>query len=225
MMRKLLVVVLAVMSFNSFAQENEPKTPEERAEKMTEKMASEFSLDDEKSEKLNAINLKFAQKIYEVRHDQTLSKEDKKSTIKSAMDTRHEELKEVLTDEQIEQVKEKEKEHFEKRQEMVQKKRAHRKNLTAEDKAALRTEKLAEELDLTDEQKEKVEALTLKVIQKVEVIRADSTMTPEKKKEFIQGNMKDFKNSMKSILTEEQFNKFEQMAEERKQKMDAKDPK
>lgn len=90
-----------------------------------------------------------------------------------------------------------------------------RQGKTPEEIAKIRTEKITEILDLTPDQVKLVSELNLKVEQKIEVIRNDETMTPERKKEFIEGNRKDQKNALTSILTEEQMAKLKEAKAER----------
>ena len=81
---------------------------------------------------------------------------------------------------------------------------------TLEEKAKLQTKNMTELLDLTEEQIPKVYELNLMVANKIDVIKKDASMSSEKKIEFIAGNHKDQMYALKSLLTEEQYNKLEQ---------------
>lgn len=70
------------------------------------------------------------------------------------------------------------------------------------------TEKLATELLLSAEQKEKVANLNNGIARKNESILNSSGLTPEQKKSSIQNNNSAKKDQMKLILTEEQFTKY-----------------
>ena len=70
------------------------------------------------------------------------------------------------------------------------------------------TEKLATDLLLSAEQKEKVANLNNGIARKNESILTSSGLTPEQKKSSIQGNNSAKKDQMKLILTEEQFAKY-----------------
>lgn len=200
------------------AQEKEKKSAEERAESMTTKMVEKFELEGEKKEKLEKINLEFTQSLEKVKEDKTLNKEDKKAKVKSIMEKRHTDLADVLTAEQLEELKKVEKEKMAKKQQMVEKRRLE-KQMSPEEHAKKRAEHLKAELNLTDDQYTKVYDLNMKVAEKIEAIKKDDTMDEEKKKKFIQGNMKDFRNEMKQILTAEQFEKFEAMKKDHKDHM------
>lgn len=200
------------------AQEKEKKTPEQRAETMTTKMAEKFELEGEKKEKLEKVNLEFTQSLEKVKNDKSLSKEQKKEKVKAIMDKRHTDLADVLTAEQLEELKKVEKEKMEKKQQMVEKRKKER-QVSPADHAKKKSDHLKQELSLSDDQYTKVYDLTLKVSEKIDVIKKDDTMDQEKKKKFIQGNMKDYRNEMKQILTGEQFERFKAMGKERKEHM------
>jgi len=92
-------------------------------------------------------------------------------------------------------------------------------NKSAEERAKNLTERMTKSLLLSSEQKEKVLALNTGVAQKNEAIRKNVNMTQEQKHEALKGNMEGRKASLKTILNEEQFKKFEKQEEKRKQEM------
>lgn len=216
--RIILAGLITFVGLNGYSQESVSASLDEKATKMTEKMIEEFSLDEASLEELKAINLTFVTSAQEVRSNTELSKEEKQAKMQEIIKVRNESLGEILTDEQIAEFQKREREHFKNRGVLADSDHEGFQHKTPEEKATHRTEKLAQQLDLSDDQKEKVKHLTLKVINKIDVIKADSTMTKERRKEFIEESMKDYKKAMKSILTEEQFEKFEAIAEEKKGK-------
>jgi periplasmic protein CpxP/Spy len=76
-----------------------------------------------------------------------------------------------------------------------------------------RLAKMAEELNLTAEQKTKVEA-ALKA--QAESLRGLKDATPEERREKGQAARKEMQKAMKEILTPEQYAKFEKLREERR---------
>ena len=76
-----------------------------------------------------------------------------------------------------------------------------------EAKAKHQTEQMIKMLNLTVSQVTNISDLNLKVQKKIETIRV-SHMTEEKKKEFIQGNLNDRMNALKTLLTESQFEEY-----------------
>lgn len=81
---------------------------------------------------------------------------------------------------------------------------------TAAERAELHTTRMTKVLELTDNQRAKVAELNLGVAMKNEAIRNDTTMTRVQKQEALKGNMEGRKTMLKTILTEEQFKKYEE---------------
>jgi hypothetical protein len=212
-----IVGLIAFGGVNAFAQEEETVATEEvttekevkknKAEHKLNKMAEELELSDEQMVKAKAIVDKFAQRRQKIKADETTTDEVKKSQMKELKKLQKEQLRAILTEQQI--VK-------------LDQLKTERKEKSLEERADAKTEKMAEKLGLTPEQKERVKVLNRKVAQKISAIKKDESMTDEKKKEFIKGNMKDHKNVMKQILTEEQFTQYEEWIKARKAKKKAK---
>lgn len=93
------VITAAAQSTNS------TKTPEERAKTLTEKMKTTLSLTDEQYPKIEAINLKYAEKNQSLRSS-SKGKLSKYKSLKSSLKDRDKEMKKVLTPEQYEKYKE-----------------------------------------------------------------------------------------------------------------------
>ncbi len=102
--------------------------------------------------------------------------------------------------------------------------------MTPEERADMMTQRLTKQLDLTAEQQAKVKALYLGQAQKHQEMmdaRKDKMMDAKEKMKDRRARMRaemmaDRKKNMeqlKAILTEDQFNKFEEMQKERQQKM------
>ena len=88
-------------------------------------------------------------------------------------------------------------------------------SITPEAAAELRSRKqletLTPELSLTPEQVEQIHALNIKVEAKIYAIRTNTEMDAAKKQEFIRGNREDQQRVMQTILTPEQYAKYETM--------------
>lgn len=82
---------------------------------------------------------------------------------------------------------------------------------TPDDKAKRQTERMAEKLTLTPEQKEKVGEINLSILQKNEAIRADQKLSEEAKKEAVERNNVARASMIKPLLNAEQLRKFEEM--------------
>ena len=202
-MRLLLVGALLSTSV-VFAQE---KSVEEVAEKKVEKLTEKIDLSEEQADKIQTLTVEFITLKKKIKADESINEEAQKTQIKEAGKTNREQIKEILTDQQLAQLKE-----F----------NEDRKNIDPKKQAEKRTKLLTDELELTENQVERVKVLSLKVTEKIKAIIEDDSMSREKKKEFIEGNKTDYKNAMKSILTADQFVKYEAMLEEMKAKKEVK---
>jgi len=88
-----------------------------------------------------------------------------------------------------------------------------------EERAKLHTERMTKQLTLSPDQQAKITELNLGIAQKNEAIRTNVNMSPEQKKEAIKGNMQGRNDVLKTILTVEQFEKFKQQQDMRKEKI------
>ncbi|MBI1837945.1 MAG: hypothetical protein HYR91_11845 [Flavobacteriia bacterium] len=79
---------------------------------------------------------------------------------------------------------------------------------TSQERAKANTEKLNYELGLTPEQKVKVQAVNEGIAYKNDEIRKNPNMSAEQKEAAIKGNNQARLTHLKSILTEEQYNKL-----------------
>lgn len=119
------------------AQEKAKLTPQQRADKHTERMVKQLSLDDNQKAKVYEINLGTAMKNERVRSNADLSLEKKREMIKSHHDIRMEQLKGVLTADQYKKLEEHQAEKKAKRE-------AKKEELKKKKKKSLATEELEE---------------------------------------------------------------------------------
>ena len=91
-------------------------------------------------------------------------------------------------------------------------------NMTAQERAAKQTERMATELNLTAEQKEKIASINEGLVTKNEAIRANATMTEEAKRESIKTNNDSRRVQYSNVLTPEQLVKFDEMQKAQKEK-------
>tara|TARA_B100001758_G_scaffold113237_1_gene96980 strand:+ start:624 stop:1013 length:390 start_codon:yes stop_codon:yes gene_type:complete len=107
-MKNLKFLTLAMFILSSvtfFAQDKKSKTPEQKAQNLTEKMQSDLSLSAEQTDQISIINLGIAQKNHSVKMNKTMSAEDKKIARKENQKARTQMYKEVLTVSQFETMK------------------------------------------------------------------------------------------------------------------------
>lgn len=101
-MKKLMIVAaLAGMSVAVQAQDKEGrKTPEERAQLRTERLTKELELSPEQATQVQAINLKYADKMDELRKEREAERGAMRSDAQAMGDAHDTEMKAVLTADQ-----------------------------------------------------------------------------------------------------------------------------
>ena len=82
-----------------------------------------------------------------------------------------------------------------------------------------RIEQLDKELTLTADQKTKLKAYFEGVRKKNQDMRADTSLTREQRQERNRATSEDLKKEMKSILTADQYTKWEKDADKRREEM------
>ena len=95
-----LTAILAGTTFFSFSQDNQTKTPEQRAEKRTEMLTKKLDLTADQQVKVAQINQSTAKEVDAIKNNNSLSKEDKKTQLKQLRDNKHQELRSVLNSDQ-----------------------------------------------------------------------------------------------------------------------------
>lgn len=75
-------------------------TPDERADKLTAKMAENLNLTEEQQTVVGEINLKYANQVADFREETREQREAARATMKEIRQKQEAELKEVLTEEQ-----------------------------------------------------------------------------------------------------------------------------
>ena len=128
-----LTVVFSLIGAAGFAQADQGKrermSAEERAQKITDKMKTEFKLSDEQTRKIASVNLEKAKEIDQLREENKDQREEMKAKLKAIHEEREQEYKAILSSEQFaaytkkkEERKEKMKKRFEKRKNRIEKK-------------------------------------------------------------------------------------------------------
>ena len=87
-------------------------------------------------------------------------------------------------------------------------------DMSAEERAAKSTQRMAETLELNEEQKEKVLAATVRQIESM-----DEVQSREERMKGMQKAMETYDQEMKEILTEEQYEDFQVMRRKRLKRM------
>ena len=71
---------------------------------------------------------------------------------------------------------------------------------------------IAKQLDLTEDQKPKVDAIMKSATEKGRTLREDTSLTPEEKKTKAKAIREDTATQLKAVLTPEQFTKWQEMS-------------
>lgn len=85
-----------------------------------------------------------------------------------------------------------------------------------EERAKIMTENLAKDVDLSEEQKSKIEAINEQYIADLKAIKADESKDEEQKREAVKEVRKNWKNAVEAELTEEQKAKLKELRAEHK---------
>ncbi|WP_343604051.1 hypothetical protein [Fluviicola sp.] len=104
-------------------------------------------------------------------------------------------------------------------QQQGQGKREHK---TAEERATGVTEKMTTQLGLDDSQKAKIQEVNLGIAKKNDAIRENTSLTREQKMAQMKQNHDARDAQYKTILTTDQYAKYEAWEKEKKEKMEAK---
>ncbi|MNJ85426.1 hypothetical protein D3C87_29000 [compost metagenome] len=102
-MKTFILAIAVLAGGTAMAQQQEkkePKTTEQRATSITEKMTAKLSLDDAQKAKIYEINLGTAQKNDALRQNPSLTQEQKIAQLKENQDARKAQYKEVLNADQ-----------------------------------------------------------------------------------------------------------------------------
>ncbi|MFT3703719.1 MAG: hypothetical protein QM802_15255 [Agriterribacter sp.] len=155
-----------------------------------------LNLSQDQQSQMKKINGDFRQKIADLKKQEaTITVKDYKTQMKELGKQRHQQIQNVLTKEQKDQ--------------LAQMRADKKKEF---DKIAKnRMEKMKAELQLSNDQTAKMDALRADAKQKIKAIREDKSLTDEQKKQQVIAVFKKQHNDMNSILTPEQVKKMEDM--------------
>lgn len=191
-----LFAMLLFSSSMSFAQEDE-KTANKKKE-----MIEKLELSEEQQVQIEEITTFHKEKAKEIKANESLSDDEKKSQIKALRDENKAKVEEILTVEQRDQLKEL--------------KANHQQAKSSDEKAEAKTKKMAEALDLTESQTEEVLNLNIRTINAIENIRSNESLSDKEKKDQSKSLKEAHKLEMETILNDEQFAKYEEMLSNRK---------
>ncbi|MBX2964888.1 MAG: hypothetical protein KF845_01995 [Cyclobacteriaceae bacterium] len=187
-----------------FAQHEDGR--HKRAGGYGETMKTVLSLDDNQDEAIREINKKYATRHVELRKDSTQTREEKRAESQSLMKERKDEIKAVLTPEQNAKWEEHKTQRLEKRKE-------HRKKGVDKHRERVKTD-----LSLSDEQAAKMQEAGKAFREKSRELKKDGKGEKEEFKKL----KTEYDTTVKSILTDEQYQKWREMKNEKRKKQNRK---
>jgi len=184
---------------NEIPREQRAKlTPEQRAQKVTDRMTERLGLNEKQAQQIYALNLESQQRRKEV-------------TPETAQQVRTEQMakyKSILNAEQYARFEKTAAKRMNKHRGQHGKKHGAKNNRTPEQKAQRKTDRMTETLNLNEKQVTEIQAINLVNAKK----RADA------EKRMHEKNQAEVMQEYKRVLTPEQYEQLEQKQAERKEK-------
>ena len=188
-----IVLLLAFLTFGSMAQGSQK---ENRESKKAEMKAS-LNLTEEQSKAWDDIHSSFKAQMETLKSKEGLSDDERRRAAKEVRAEQRTAILDLLTDEQ----------------EVIlnEQKRNHRK-----EKQKRHKQKMSEELQLTPEQEKQMKDVNQRYQEQIKAVKADESLTDEQKKSTIKNLKSEKKEVVKSLLTEEQQAKMEELKKNKK---------
>lgn len=194
-MKKLFVVVL-LLATTVAVQAQEKRIPGFRGHRPPPHLMQEkLKFSEEQKQKVKALNEDFRKKMMDLRKNEDITVKEWKSRIQALHKKHRDDMQALLSTEQKAQ---------------IEKMKLERKQM-ADINARARMERMKLRLDLSKEQAEKMEKQRTGLMQKMKALHENQALDREKKREQIKELIKKHREEMKSILTEEQQKKIEEM--------------
>lgn len=195
-MKKSLMLGVWMMAATLVMAQPRSKDAHQHSGRNAEKMKTELSLDDEQYASIKKINEKYAGRHLMLRRDSTLERDQKLVEMKALRADRKKEVDAVLTPDQ----KTKWAAYREARAEKIKSRMSERQ--------ARHAGRMKEALSLTDEQQARMKAARETFKEKAEEARNNPNFSETEKRSEIKKLKSVHEETVKSILTEEQFKKW-----------------
>ena len=199
-----LLLGLLMVSTIMFAQRK--GDPMDRAARQADKMKTELSLDDVQYKAVKAINEDFANRQLKLRGDSTLSKQEKQKKAWTLRDEKNAAIAKVLTEDQKSKWKSYRASQAEKHKAGMAKYRGEH------------AQRMQESLSLSDEQTSKIKSIDKEFGDRFRALRSDSTLAREDLQKKAKQLRDEYRSKTKSVLTEEQYKKWEMQKADRKRR-------
>lgn len=162
-----------------------------------QQIATELKLTDEQKEKIQTLVRDRMEKLRALRQDNTLSQPEKKEKLKAAGEAMAAEIKKMLTPEQFANWKEKMGQMFGQGQGPRE-----------------RVQEAIKELNLTEEQKEKLKGVYQGSIEKLRDLRQDSNLSLQEKLEKLKAMRKEIEPEVKKAMDAAQYEKWQKSVDQ-----------
>ncbi|QQS29231.1 MAG: hypothetical protein IPM47_20765 [Sphingobacteriales bacterium] len=216
--KRLLLFALIFASGAVFAQPPQGKlNPEQRAQKMTEKMTESLKLNEKQANAVSEINNRFAKQVSEIWQNKELTQPDKKAKMQALKAQKEKELQSALTKEQFDRFNQIKAENHN-RMKGKMKEHGNKKMANPEERAKHQTERLQNHLNLSPQQAEKANQINLKYAKEAEVLHQEREAARTEMQNKHRTMRETHRQEIRNILTEEQKNLYDQKKQEMKEK-------
>lgn len=204
-MKKVMSLAIALMfSGMVLAQraDHRQKDPQEIATMQSEHMKKSLDLSDQQFASVKTVNLKFAERMSQLRGDTALAREARQRKMADLRDQKQAEIGAILSADQ--------KAKWEaERKNFAQNHRGKRGN-----KVMGNRDETLKSLGLSDEQSKKLDAADESFRDQLQTIRNEQ-LTADQRKEKVKSARDEHEKNVKSILTDEQFDRWSEMKKDR----------
>jgi Spy/CpxP family protein refolding chaperone len=187
--------------------QHQQMTQDEFVNKRLSKMTEALSLTSDQQSKMKNILSDEWTKQQAIRSNTSLSQQDARTQMHELRKSEHEQMKSVLTPEQLGKAKAMQKEH--KRGE------GHEGGMASRGMRGERMGRMASELNLTDAQKAQLKPILEQQRAQMQALKANTSLTQEQKREQFQQLREDGRKQFLSVLTPEQQQKLRDMRAKR----------
>lgn len=206
-----IVSVLSILLWSYQSEAQRPKlqkiSPEKIAEKQTARQVKKLDLNDEQTQKLKTINFKYAEQLQEEFQSRQENRKESFAKMKEIIEAQNEEVKTILSKEQYRNYIELKRQNLSKLRQKQTEKRSDIQNSR---------HKRIETLNLSDIQKKKLRSIKMKYAKKMKALKQQDN-SQNKMQEF-KGLLEEQDKDVKTILSEEQFEMYLRIKEEKLQK-------
>jgi hypothetical protein len=195
-MKKIIVTAfaLAVATLVTQAQEKPHGNHDRHGARHHKEFFQKLNLSEEQKTKVKSLNEDYRKQLQDLKKKDDITVKDWKSQMKGLRDDHKAKMQGVLTSDQKAQIEKMKQEGKEKRK------------ANSEE----RIQKMKTRLSLTDDQVAKMKAGRTEMAEKMKSLREDKSLSDDQKKEQFKELRKKQKDSMKSILTEDQLKKLQE---------------